>query len=226
MRSIIRFTAALALCLGTMVMPSSAAFVAIPQPDASYISTTTLLPISAADQSNVNSLTDGIFTATFSTPLQVFTNPGAFPFTWNTPPATENANPTVLLTSGFSSVTLLTIAFSQPVSQFGLEAQPDAFDIDFSVTANFYDGALNVGSINLSPSGDAGALLFAASTSGKFTSFDITAIPLTLPANDVDFAIAELRYTLAPTSVPEPGTWMAMAGGLSLLGFRKLLKRG
>jgi hypothetical protein len=184
----------------------SAALVQIAQPNAAYTSSTNLLPVTAPELSNVNSLTDGIFTATFSEPLQVATVPTNW-FNWGTPPTVESATPRVLITPG-TTATLLTITFSQAVSVFGLEAMPDAFGTT-QMTENFYNGATNIGSIVLSPDGSVSALLFAASSTTPITSVDITAV-------GTDFAVANLRYSLA-TTVPEPGTWMGIMTGLGLI---------
>jgi hypothetical protein len=186
----------------------SAALVQIAQPNGAYTSSTNLLPVSAAELSNVNSLTDGTFTATFSEPLQVATVPTNW-FNWGTPPTVESATPRVLITPG-TTATLLTITFSQAVSVFGLEAMPDAFGTT-QMTENFYNGATNIGSIVLSPDGSVSALLFAASSTTPITSVDITAV-------GTDFAVANLRYSLATgATIPEPGTWMGMMTGLGLL---------
>jgi hypothetical protein len=186
----------------------SAALVQIAQPNAAYTSSTNLLPVTAAELSNVNSLTDGTFTATFSEPLQVATVPTNW-FNWGTPPTVESATPRVLITPG-TTATLLTITFSQAVSVFGLEAMPDAFGTT-QMTENFYNGATNIGSIVLSPDGSVSALLFAASSTTPITSVDITAV-------GTDFAVANLRYSLAnAATVPEPGAWMGMMTGLGLI---------
>jgi hypothetical protein len=186
----------------------SAALVQIAQPNGAYTSSTNLLPVSAAELSNVNSLTDGTFTATFSEPLQVATVPTNW-FNWGTPPTVENATPRVLITPGVNA-SLLTITFSQAVSVFGLEAMPDAFGTT-QMTENFYNGSTNIGSIVLSPDGSVSALLFAASSTTPITSVDITAV-------GTDFAVANLRYSLAnAATVPEPGAWMGMMTGLGLI---------
>ncbi len=182
----------------------SAALIQIPQPNAAYTSSTSLLPVTGVELSNVNSLTDGTLTATFSAPLQIATVPTNW-LNWGTPPAVESATPRVLITPGVNA-TLLTITLSQGVTLFGLEAMPDAFGTA-QITENFYNGNTNIGSITLSPDGSVGALLFAASSTTLITSVDITAV-------GTDFAIANLRYSLA---TPEPATWMCMLAGLGVI---------
>jgi hypothetical protein len=201
------------ILVGGAALPMNAALVTFSQPNASYTSSTQLLPVSAAELANVSSLSDGTLTATFSASLQVATVPTNW-FNWGTPPAVETATPRVLITPGVDA-TLLTITFSQPLSVFGLEAMPDAFGAT-SITENFYHNATNIGSIVLNPDGAVSALLFAASSSTTITSVDITAV-------GTDFAIANLRYTLA---VPEPNTWIMLAAGLAFLGWRGRRKLG
>ncbi len=205
------------LLAGAVAAPLSATLIPIAQPNASYTSSTTLLPVTATELSNVSSITDGIFTATFSEPLQVATVPTNW-LTWGSPPAVENSTPRVLITPGTTS-TLLTITFSQPVTLFGLEAMPDAFGPE-PMTENFYNGSTNIGSIQLTPDGSAGALLFAASSTIPITSIDITTTA-NPSANGTDFAVAELRYSLA---TPEPNTWIAMATGLGIIAWSRRRK--
>lgn len=211
MRRTTRF--AILILVGAIALPLSATLVVIPQPNAAYTSSTNLLPVTAVELSNVNSLTDGILTATFSAPLQVATVPDNW-LNWGSPPVVENAAPRVLITPGVDE-TLLTITFSQPLSLFGLEGAPDAFGTT-TMTENFFNGATNIGSIQLSPDGSVGALLFAASSSTPITSVNITAV-------GTDFAVADLRYALAS---PEPNTWIALATGLALFGYSRRRKLG
>lgn len=208
------------ICL-VMETRATAAFIPIPQPNAAYLASTTLIPITAPDLTVINSLSDATLTASFSTGLQARTVPTTWA-TWSSPPNSETPTPRVLKTPGLGS-TLLTLTFSKPLSIFGLEAEPDP-DVNnpiFNMTATFYNGATLLGTISMPVGGNAGARLFAAqvtSPTGPITSMDIT-------AGTTDFAIAQLRYQLAPasTSVPEPGTWMGLATGLvALLGYRRL----
>src|ERR1035441_2310988 len=77
--------------------------------------------------------------------------------TWGCPPATESCTPNVLWNEGFST---LTISFTSPLKTFGFELEPDNFAVE-EVTAQFFNGASMVGTIDLFPNGSAGALLFA-----------------------------------------------------------------
>ena len=214
MRRTIPLAALVLTC--AIALPLSAAFLTIPQPDIAYTSSTNLLPVNGIELSNISSITDGILTASFSSQLQVATVPGNW-LNWGSAPEVENATPRVLITPGVDA-TLLTITFSQGLSVFGLEAAPDAFGPSV-MTANFFNGATNLGSIQLSPDGSIGARLFAASSSTPITSIDITAV-------GTDFAIGDLRYAVAAAAVPEPGTWIGLASGLVLFGLSRRRKLG
>jgi hypothetical protein len=219
MRRTNRLASLATLILAGAAAPLHATLLTIAQPGAAYTSSTSLLPVTASELANVSSVTDGIFTATFSELLQVATVPTDW-LTWGSPPAVENATPRVLISPGTTS-TLLTITFSQPVTLFGLEAMPDGFGPE-PMTENFYNGASNIGSILLTPDGSAGALLFAASSTIPITSIDITTTANPLE-NGTDFAVAELRYALA---APEPNTWIALAAGLGIIGWSRRRKLG
>ena len=95
-------------------------------------------------------------------------NPGTYP-TWGSPPQTESATPRVLDGNGAPTITF---TLSQPVHTFGLEAQPEAFEI-LNITATFFNGATPIGSISRTVDGlgdplaleaGAGTQLFAATT--------------------------------------------------------------
>jgi hypothetical protein len=199
----------------------NAAFVQIPQPNAAYTSSTTLLPITAPDFTNLNTLSDANLTVTFSATMETFTVPTTWG-TWNTPPAVETSTPRVLSPFDFANVTSVTLSFSSPLSTFGLEAQPDATSQGaFPVTATFFNGATTLGSINRSLDGVTAALFAASSTT------PITSVRLTIGGNATDPAgtdpgIAQLRYALATQAIPEPATAFVFAGGLALLiGLRR-----
>src|SRR5664280_1121921 len=132
--------------------------------------------------------------------------------TWGSPPATESSTPNILWNQGFNT---LTITFA-PEQIMGFELEPDNFAVE-EVTAQFFDGANLVGTIDLFPNGQAGALLFAAQTDGAFTSVVITDLA------GGDFAIAELRSGVPPPSTPEPGTMVLL--GTGLLGALAVMRR-
>jgi hypothetical protein len=188
----------LILAFGFLVVFTSAAqagFVPISQPNASYVASTTLLPITADDFDLVSSLSAGGLTATFDTDLVALTTPGTWS-SWGSPPNVESSTPRVLWTNGLTS---LTVTFNQPVVTFGLEAQPNTSVVS-SILASFYQGASLIGEIPLDVDGNAGARLFAAAST---TPFD----KIVFSSTD-DFAIAQIR-----ASVPEPSSLVMLALG-------------
>jgi hypothetical protein len=189
---------------GVLSPGARADFIPITQPDAAYVSSTTLLPITATDFSAVSSLSAGSFTASFDVVLVALTVPNTWS-SWGSPPHVESSTPRVLWTNGFSS---LTLTLSNPAQIFGLEVQPNT-QVDSPVLAAFYRGADLIGEIALNVDGNAGARLFAASSS---TLFD----RIVLSSTD-DFAVAQLRFSL-PAPVPEPGLLPKLIG-LGVVGF-------
>ena len=199
------------LALSLMLRPAAQGqFTPIAQPDAWYISNTTLLPTPATFPAL--SVTDGSFTINLSAPADYDrVVPGDWS-TWNSPPWVETPTPHVL----YTGVTTLTMTFSNPVSIFGFEAEPDPFNI-YNMSAVFYLGPNPVGTITLPVNGNAGARLFAA----RGTFFDSVVF-----SSQVDFAIARLRYGMdpgGPAAIPEAGTLASFGSmaGLGLLWIRR-----
>ena len=191
----------------------SHAFSTFTSPDSLYLSSTTLIDISGIPEfTSLTSVTDGTQTVSFSGTVQK-RQVGSSWLTWGSPPATESSTPPVLFYTGDS----LTLSLSSPSSIFGFELQPNIFS-QFSYTASYYSGASLLGSINRSPDGSAGALLYAASTS------DITRVEISATGTSSQgFAIAQLRYGAGTTSVPGP---LPILGVAAAFGFsRKLRKR-
>ena len=191
----------------------SHAFSTFTSPDSLYLSSTTLIDISAIPEfTSLTSVTDGTQTVSFSGTVQK-RQVGSSWLTWGSPPATESSTPPVLFYTGDS----LTLSLSSPSSIFGFELQPNIFS-QFSYTASYYSGASLLGSINRSPDGSAGALLYAASTR------DITRVEISATGTSSQgFAIAQLRYGAGTTSVPGP---LPILGVAAAFGFsRKLRKR-
>jgi hypothetical protein len=183
---------ALIVLLGVLSLGTSAAhagFVPIAQPDAAYLSESTLMPFSAADFDVVSSLSSGLFSVAFDTDLVALTVPTTWA-SWGTPPNVESATPRVLWTNGAAS---LTLTFSQSVQLFGMEAQPNTSVVS-SIIASFFAGANLVGEIPLDVDGNGGARLFAASSTTPFDKVVITSTD--------DFAIAQVRVG----TVPEPSS--------------------
>jgi hypothetical protein len=175
------------LTLDTCV--AHAAFVPIAQPDAAYLSESTLMPFSAADFDVVSSLSSGSFSVTFDTDLVALTVPTTWA-SWGTPPNVESSTPRVLWTNGATS---LTLTFTQSVELFGIEAQPNTSVVS-SIDASFFAGANLVGEIAMDVDGDGGARLFAASSTTPFDKVVLTSTD--------DFAIAQVRAGI----VPEPSS--------------------
>lgn len=169
------------------VLPARAQFTPIAQPNASYLADTTLLPVSDPDFSAVSSLTDGTLTVSFDVAMVVLSVPSTWG-SWGSPPDTEGTTPRVLWTNGFTS---LTLTLSAPLTLFGFEAQPNTAVVS-PITASFFSGLSPVGQIMQNVDGNAGARLFAATSTGSFDR-------VVLSSTD-DFAIAQVRSgSPAPT---------------------------
>jgi hypothetical protein len=195
--------AALALVSLALCAPAHAdGFSVISQPGSSYTSTTSLIDITPLTEgSSYSSISDGALTVSFSSSMIRNSVPYSWSY-WNCPPATEGCTPPVLWSNGADDVTM---SFSQPVYTFGFEAEPDNLSSE-EMVATFYSGATVDGTIDLFPSGQAGALLYAASDGTPFTSVEIT------NTTGDDFAIANVRYG----TTPEPASLVLL--GTSLVG--------
>ena len=187
--------------------PVRADFITIAQPDAAYLSSTTVLGFSDPDYTYVGFISGAGQTLSYDNLLEELTVPGSWT-TWGSPPAVESATPRVGWTQ--SGVSELTISLSAAATTFGLEIDPD-FPGPEPTTADFYSGGRLVGTIDLSPDASVGAMLFAAST----TTNPFTRVVINNLTGD-DFAIAQQRFILSPTSVPEPAQLSAV--GFALLG--------
>jgi hypothetical protein len=206
-----KITVLASLLLGTAA--ANAQITQIPLPNGAYTSSTTLLPITGADFDTTLTLSDPNLTVTFSTLMEKFTVPASWT-AWGSPPATEGSTPRVLSPFDFT-ITSITLSFSQPLSTFGLEAEPDATTQGaFPLTLDFFNGVTVLGTVNNTIDGSSAALFAASST------MPITSVTLTVGGNAADPAatdpgIAQVRYALQP--VPEPATWLMVAIGLALL---------
>src|SRR5947209_6623131 len=92
---------------------ATAAFITIPQPNAAYTSSTTLIPITGDDFSVTNTLLDANLTVTFSTPMEKFSVPTTWT-NWGSSPAVEGSTPNVLSPEDFT-FTSVTLTFSHPL---------------------------------------------------------------------------------------------------------------
>ena len=190
-------------------------FTPIAQPTVGYTSSTTLIDISGIPDgtSNILSVTQGPQTVSFDSGVTK-TAVGVGWSTWGSPPFTESNTPSVLVKAPGNTLQML---LSLPSTTFGFELQGNMTTVnEFNV--QFYEGVVPVGNITLFINGNAGARLFAASTTDSpFTSVVI---------NNVDgqaqgFAIANLRYT----PVPEPASVAMIAQAIAAVGFYGWRKR-
>jgi hypothetical protein len=205
---LVKLTTLIVFCL-VLSLPAFAGFTTFSQPgQGNYESSTTNYGGGDGSGGFITSLGPYL---NFSNPQSENNVPNSWA-TWGCPPATESCTPNVLWNEGFSS---LTISFTEPLKTFGFELEPDNFAVE-EVTAQFFNGASLVGTIDLFPNGSAGALLFAGTTDSQFTSVVITDLA------GGDFAIAELRGRPAP-STPEPGTMVLL--GTGLLGALGVMRR-
>jgi len=204
------FSSAVVL-LACLIPPAShASTISLPTP--AYVNGTDLVTFADPDEAMVNSISDGFLTIGFSSPMRASTV-GDDWASWGAPPNTESSTPRVLwsgLDDNFNPITTETFSLSKPVSIFGFEAQPDPTDIH-TMTANFFMGGQLEQSISLDVSGNAGALLFAA-TAPPGTFFD--SVTLT---SDVDWAAGQFRYAPFAQTVPEPRLWGLLSAGLVVL---------
>jgi hypothetical protein len=180
-KTLLQFCLVIAICcLSSLLAGGQSSFTPISTPTSSYVGSTDLLPITVPDFTLLSSLSNSKQTVTFSTSMDARTVPNSWA-TWNSPPNTESSTPRVLYTNGATSVT---ITLSQPSTQFGLETEPNPFQVH-AITAVFMNGSTVLVTVSRPVNGFSGALLAAASTNQPITSVQVF--------SDVDFAIAQLR---------------------------------
>lgn len=213
-----------ALMLAMWVIPAHA-FTPISSPDSSYLASTTYIDIAAIpDYTNVSSITDGTLTVSFVDPssggalsMNKRTAPGVSWATWSAAPDSQRGASDTLPVLSSEGATAVRFNLSMPVSTFGFEAEPNPFTVH-TLTALFYDASGNLlGSISRDVSGNAGARLFAASST--------TPISYVVFSGQVYWAAGAFRYALPQGGpvIPEPTT-MALFGA-GLLGFLPLRRR-
>jgi hypothetical protein len=192
--------------------PSFAGFVQYSQPDGAYQAATTYLDTSyVTDATSVNLVTDGTLTIGFSSPLVKTTS-----WTWSaTPNSQYGLGATVPVLEGYSlgPTLTLTLTFSSPLFTFGVEVEPEPFELH-DITVGFYNGASLVGSITRNVDGEAGARLFAASAD-PFSHVIIS--------SETDFGLSGFRYTLdsGGSGVPEPATFALFGAGFAVLALAR-----
>lgn len=212
------FPLALACVAMLAGVTARADFNPIAQPTGAYTSSTTLIDISGIPDgtTNITSVTDGTQTISFDQSMTKGTAGSSGWATWNSPPAVESSTPPVLFRSNTNS---LTMSLSVLSTTFGFELQGNRSDISSQFLVTFLDNALSpVGNINLLVNGNAGALLFAASTTTS-PFLRVTIENTSLDAQG--FAIANLRYT----AVPEPASVAMIAQAIAAVGFYGWRKR-
>jgi hypothetical protein len=215
----LRWTGLLALAfLAGSAGDSRGDFVTIATPTAAYTSSTTKIPITASTGTALGSVGDGALTIAFTGPTTV-TAVGPGIFGWGTPPTVEEVAPPVL----FSQFQLSrSLTFSRPLSTFGVEMEsnnPTGFFTSptFRLTATFFDNGVTVGSIPLDLVAPGGTRLFAATTTGEFTS-----VTLTAASGSGGFEFGQIRYAAA--AVPEPSS-LALTGIAGVMSLRHARRR-
>lgn len=186
---------------------SAMALVAISQPDAAYVAATALIDISGIpNNTNVNSITDGVQTVSFSSTMNKVHAEVSGWATWGDPPDTEVNAPHVLHSLSASSVTL---TLSLPTPTFGFEIEPNPFTLQ-TYRVDFYSngGTVLEGTVTRAVHGSHGARLMAATTTGA-------AIDAVIITGAVDFAIGRVRYVPGPTTKAQ-----CKNGGWQSFGFR------
>ncbi|WP_165253706.1 PEP-CTERM sorting domain-containing protein [Paludisphaera soli] len=187
-------------------------FVTFSNPTDEYTGSTTKIPITQPFGTVLDSITDGTLTVAFSGPTTV-TQVGPGIFGWGNPPTVEEIAPPVLF-SQFQLTRELT--FSSALSTFGVEMESNNPTFPFTnptfrLTAVFYNGDVEVGTIARNLVAPGGARLFAATT----TTDVFTRVVLSASARSGGFEFGQVRYSLA--AVPEPSS-LALFGAASMAG--------
>lgn len=179
----------------TSVVALADPFVPILNPELAYLTTTSKISLSTiANQTIINSITDGFQTITFNSQMRKL---GSNQINnWGVPPFTEDSKPETLISRAFANT--MEWQLCRPSKIFGIELMPNLFGT-FTYRVEFYANSVLTGSITRTltvpgpPLGPAtqGARLFAAITDGP--GFDRIVIT-SLSGNTVGFLVAQIRY--------------------------------
>ena len=140
-------------------------------------------------------------TVSFSTSLTAVQVPGGGWATWS-----GGKTPRVLIGEGYT-LTTVTGTFSDSVTAFGLEMEPDTFSV-FPMTLQLSDGSLLTQEVQ----GDSGALFFGW-TAGSISSMTLFISP-NQAGGTTDFAFGEMVKSESTSTVPEPATMLLLGSGL------------
>jgi hypothetical protein len=210
---------ALALA-ASVICWSQAGAALITNPNAAYLAATTLIPIVGSDDTDINSISGGGLTISFSHTREIHTVPNGGWATWAAPPNSETATPRVLVSDDYDTALFsLTLTFSRPLRIFGLEAEPDDQQTVNNISATFFNGVNVLGTTTIGVTGNAGSRLFAfdAGNGPGITSMFIGLSPID------DFAIAQLRF--APVPAPEPPSVLLCLIGAAVIALPRRLRR-
>jgi hypothetical protein len=210
--------------LALLMRPSAHAqitFEPISLPDAEYLTGTAKLTVSAPNGYFVGALSDSAVSISFSAGGNYFPPISASTFaTWSSPPYSESSSPGQVLYYRGMNIPgrSLYISFTEPLQTFGAEIQVESWNVTSPITATFYDGATQVGSISQTIGGVAGARLFAAHT--DTAQFD--KVVIYDPSSPTGFGIGQFRYAV----VPEPSVmYVAVLAILGLFCSRRIRGR-
>ena len=205
------------LLLAAIALPARADFINIGQSSTPYLANT--LPIGFGnlnDGTLVTSITNNLQTVSFSETLEKGQVPAGGWTSWGSQPNTQSSTPAVLITGLYT--TSLTLNLLQPSSIFGFELEPGAGSSNV-ITVQFKQGSTTIGSIPMAVDSNAGARLFAASTTTQL----FTSVVINAPSAALGFALAQIRFAPAIQNVPEPSTYAL--GAISALTLAWIKRR-
>ena len=178
--------------LHPVIVALSPCFTPISNPDAAYQSSTTKIDISTIpDFTMLSSISDGSLTVSFNTTVEKLQVPSSWS-NWGSPPDAESSTPAVLFSLARNT---LTLNLSRTVTTFGFELSPDMLGT-YNYTADFYQDSNLYGTITRQVFIPSGSRLFAATA--VCSPFNKVTINIAAGQDSAGFAIAQIRYVLAP----------------------------